>query len=160
MHILLYKLRIVTIIFHPQLTIQEKSVIMKKKKSVFLFTQAWPTHSSDYLGHEIVTIILIVTKTIMITMSMTKRGQWDWRKAACGDHKWLCFLLMQRLLGQVCLDMAGEKLNSARKNHHFPSLLLLERKYVWQWCVWKVIAELYSQGFKPVLLVYLVTVEI
>ena len=80
MHILLYKLRIVTIIFHPQLTIQEKSVIMKKK-NVFLFTQAWPTHSSDYLGHEIVTIILIVTKTIMITMSMTKRGQWDWRKA-------------------------------------------------------------------------------
>lgn len=74
MPILLYKLRIVTIIFEPQITIQEKSGIMKKK-SVFLITQARPTHSSDYLGHEIVTIIMIVTKTIMITMSMTKRGQ-------------------------------------------------------------------------------------
>lgn len=36
MHILLYKLRIVTIIFHPQLTIQEKSVIMKKKAYFYL----------------------------------------------------------------------------------------------------------------------------
>lgn len=74
MHILLYKLRIVTIIFQPQITIQGKSGIMKKR-SVFLFTQARPTHISDYLGHEIVTIIMIVTKTIMITMSMTIRGQ-------------------------------------------------------------------------------------
>ena len=74
MHILLYKVRIVTIIFQPQRTIKEKSGIMKKK-SVFLFTQARPKHSFDYLGHEIVTIIMIVTKTIMITMSMTIKGQ-------------------------------------------------------------------------------------
>ena len=74
MHILLCKLRIFVVIFQPQITILEKSVITKKK-IVFVFTPARPTHRCDYSGHEIVTIIVILTKTIMITMSMTIRGQ-------------------------------------------------------------------------------------
>ena len=73
MHILLCKLRMFLIIFQPQITILAKSVISKIK--IYFCLLRPDLHTSDYPGHEIVTIIMIATKTIMITMSMTIRGQ-------------------------------------------------------------------------------------
>ena len=73
-----------------QITIQEKSVIMIKK-SVFVFTQARPTHvwlfrswnnndNSDTNENDNDNDVIDNTRTMRL-------------KKSCGDHKWLCFHL-------------------------------------------------------------------
>ena len=44
------------------------------KKNAFLFTQARPALRSDYSSLEVVTITMMVTKTIMITISGISNG--------------------------------------------------------------------------------------